>query len=836
MRVKAVPQIFTSEPNIKLSLDLDIDQITESSLFVDNLNKKWTLLDLEIEDLIPFQLVCNNYEGPVWIHQDTLVRLPLDGEEITYEDMDPEFQIEDYIFEPDVNKISSISNLEYKIDFIPRMDAFGDYLGDDIFKKRQMTQHVVFHGFYEDLKPESEITILDNHASPSFSGTMKTALKHIEHPIHLICYNHDIVISGEQELKRGKEPWITSNQDLDNYPAHMKFIIQCFELLRLTHLDIEYAEFIKFLAFQCSTKLEITNENYSEYSAALLYSILYKNGDSKINDFLKKNVELNFIEYPVFYSFDKKSIFSKADEITSILNQDEVVEFSNFKSDISNLVVNEENIFYELSSQIDSILAKSLLDVYFSYLEKINKTDFSLIIAGEIILRFYRVFLDEAIGTVFPFIQEKIKQNPVLVSLMDCLRTYTLDGTEYLYKNFLWGFSYLYNIVSAYYMIPKPSLNSVDYLVKAHLSITTRRDYIQLLIAYYDFLELSKKVELIEKTLQLANSYLFGDEWTSEKGKFYSRIEHVLHVNYIIPSKMRMRIDSKDEILKLLNRIHEGMLHKTKSFPQLSEDAIVLGLELLSKYVDTRDYDKMLVILNSRSIELFRIFYRMELYSESPDLLRIIKIGEYILKATKSQAVYSYLYPTKFNFTYLRVVFIINLSVMYRLTGEHDKLEVLITEYENEFSNKIDEVAYTKIKYSLSDEEVLYDLIADQTLDPNIIDPSMIYYMQIKKAINQYFTSKNRIALVTEFLQILEVSNKFENYRPKLEGLKLVYRLMLSITDQYPQLMTIKEELMKLVAIYNLNPAEIINQPITDEVLIQFTSIKNLPNILDPIS
>ena len=837
VQVYTVPQVFQYEQNIKLNLDLELEEITEGTRFSDEDGIEWTLFDLRIDNISPFHLTCSNYDGPVWLYEDDIQVLPLNGRELSSYMIEQQFQIEDYLFEPNIDKIREVSDFDVDKGFIPRIDVFGDFIGDDILDKRQQLTKAVFHGFYEDLTEDSEVQLFDEVSNRSFRNSQNSLLRDLDGPKHILCYNYDILIDDNDRYIKGSDSWISSNLNMSNYTPEMKFIVHCFELLRLTHLDRELAELLKFLTYHYYAKLNITEANYLETALALFNYVMEFVRASNRLEYYDTNLDLNYIEIPLFYSFSKKSIVERLQYMSKIIDTEEIEEFIEFKLEIKGLIVNEEGFqTYELRSNLDSTVGRKLLDVYYSYLEKLDESSFRVLLVGEVIMRFYLVFPEEVIGTMLPYFNKISDEFQPSLRTLEDVRLIGLEGSEFLYKNFTWGLSYLYNILTSQTLYYGDKLIPMDYLIKTYLITQTRRDYIQFLFTYSEVLQRNYSFKLRNSILTSANQYLFSDEIGLDTISTYSRLEHHLQTYYVIPSKLLMRMDIKEDLVKLINRMYFALLAKKESIKPLSNEILNNGLEIIEEFLENKETEKISLILNSRSVEIFDIFYRIELYSEAPKISKLLQISEYYLKLTENQNLLSYLYPINYNHTPTRIAHILNLCVLYHISGDLERVEDLKMDFEKEFSNKIDPIFFSKIKDSMLSEELLVEIITNNSLGTTRIDRSMIYYLKIRKSISNYFVHKSRKHLLDNLLEILHNTNQFENYRPKIEGLKLVYRIMLGENASEQDRSEIKEKLMTLIRTFDLSEDELIEDYISDNELKVFSSFEYIPKMLAPIN
>ena len=836
MQVYKVPQVFQYEHQINLTLEQELEEITEETLFSDEDGTEWTLFDLQIDNLSPFHLTCSNYDGPVWYYTDYLQVLPLNGREISSDIVEQEFLIEDYLFEPDINKIQEISDFDSDNGFIPRLDVFGDFIGDDILDTRQKVTNAVFHGFYEDLADDSEVQVLGQEKYHSFHGSKSIQLKELPNPVQILSYNYDVLIMGNDRYIKGSDPWITSNLNMSNYSPEMKFLIQCFELIRLTHLNINMAELIKFLAFHHFTNLNITNDNYQLTSLAIFEFTIKKANELDYINYSNSSSRLNYMEFPLFYSFSKRSIFDRVDEIQKIISKTEVKDYIEFKNNIHQLVESEENLLtFDLSKNLDTTIAKNLLDVYYNYLERLKPSLFRTHLIGEIVLRFYRVLTEEAITTMFPLLNKEMRFASNSIKVLEDIRQIEMMQSEFIYKNFTWGLSYLFNVVAGYFILIEKKIEGIDHLFKSHLMIRTRRDYIQFLYIYTTVLRSKQKYIYQNKILHDANEFLFPKLQVSHVKAIRPRIEHMLQVYTIIPAKLQLGQEITADIRNLFEHIYYTVYPIRESITPMSQEMLDVGLSLFENYIDVVDYDKLALVLNSRSVEILDILYRVELYSEHPDFLKILHISEYFLKLTEDQDIYSYVYPIKYNYTYIRLTYMLNVCVMYHLNGASELIQELKSKFEIEFSHKIDSHIYSRLKDAFTDADLLIETIMDNSLDSQSIDRSMVYFLKLRNAINNYFADKDRDILIEELLQLIVEARSFENYRPKIEGLKLVYRLMLSQTAINYEVIEIKNELISTLKMFNLDPEEMEIGIISDNELMNFTSNEFLPKLLNPI-
>ena len=740
------------------------------------------------------------------------------------------FNIEDYLFEPDPSKIKDISNFDQESDWIPRLDRFGEYLGDGILEPRKKIVKAVFHGFYEDLDENSNIHLLKDKGLSFISSSPEISFKEISDPIHIITYNADVLFWNHELKVDEGSPWITTNLDLIKYKPEEKFLIQCFELVRFSHLTYELAERLKHLAIVSTSQIQIENQNYELLSVSLYYFVLLEAYNSQ------KLTKLDLIEIPVCYSFSKKLLDENYNLFKTISSHQEVNNYEYFLIEFSKLFEDPQNLLrVELSSPLNTSNGDIALELYLNYIKNIKIPLLKLIIIGELISRLYRVFPERITDIYETDLRDQLNLNKDFLGCLTSIRQILVLKSLFLYYDYIWAPSALYVNLAFCYINQNRKIEALNCLLYSNLYIYSKVDYIQILFPYADLLKSFNKTEFYFKLSNEAFNYLFGNLDAEERFERISFIEYIFLIYY----QMHYKLDMNKPITKELNWLIGYMVMYSKTTPNLPtipEEILVEGINIFEEFIGQFGYDAISLLVKVCPSDVFYTMYRIELQKEQPDLLYLIAINEYILTLTAGNTDHSVLFPRRQNYTRDRLIHYINLFVIYYAIHKIDQVERLKKEFTFEFSTKMDTEVYNELIEAISSESSLELFLIESSIPSKIaLDQSIIYYLRIKRNIVSYFENGNLQTLLDSLLDTVNIVSKFGNYRSRFEGLKLIYQVAIRKETNINLKEKLKKQIDLIIQKYNLDPAEADLFPITDDVLRQYLNPSLIPIFLSPI-
>ena len=750
---------------------------------------------------------------------------PLDFLEL--DDEPEDFNIKDYLFEPNPNNIKDISDYDTESDWIPRIDRFGDYIGDGILEPRRKIVKAVFHGFYEDLNKNSEFQLLKDSQLTFVSSSPAITFKEISDPVHIMCYNEDVLYYNEDFRLHESDCWGKTNFPSVSYNPHEKFLLHTFELIRLLHPSYKLAEFIKLLSIFSISKLGINGENYFSYSTAIVHFALER-------DMGFLNEKINLHEYPIYLAVSKSEIIDKSREVNGLFQSEEFRSLISFRKAIFENVKDSDNLTtYELASQLDKELGSRILSIYQDYLESINNSILKQFISIEMIIRLYRVFPDR-IPLLFHEIISETTVVKVSELLLEDLRSIFLMGTAYLYKNFQWGWSLVFNIIASCHFLNGDYLECIQLCSKSNVFIQSKRDFFQILFTYCEVLRELRLFDYIMKILEQTEIMIFErikDRTSDTQLEF---IEYYLLMQFVFPIKLLANRNIEDELNLVLRNLVDS--YKLKANTQKIGDHIDdLGHELFEHYVHSLRFDDVTILLKSFPIDLLYIFYQLELNQELPDLDNLVKISLLHLSLSEELHVYSYSYPITYNYTQERVVHFINLFVFYYITGQIEEIQNLKIKFKEETKNKIEFIEFKEILESISSEKKLDSFILNSNVLTPFIDRSLIYYLRIKELISIYLQNHDKLNFINKLTELIEIAKGLGSFRPYFEGLKLLYGMILSESGYTLIKNKIHDELKDYVLRYGLEWFEIPKEPLSDEELRKYSSKQKISIFLSPI-
>ena len=733
-----------------------------------------------------------------------------------FDDEQEDFNIEDFLFEPDPSKIRDISDYDQETDWIPRIDRFGEYLGDGILEPRRKIVKAVFHGFYEDLDKNSEIHLLNNNQLSFVSSSPVILVKEILDPLQIICFNADMLIFEEKSTIANAGPWIASNLNLEGYAPKNKFLIQCFELLRLTHLKYEMAEQMKYLALVALDKIIITNDNFSLISANLLYFILNQKNTGS-------NDSLDRIEVPIFYSFTKNELLEFQEHFLKLSQSLIVKNYIKFLTELSNVISNHESVLNrELNTSVDSSTGEVVQLIYDDFLDSLQPSFLQFFISGELIQTLHRVYYDrmaEYYNSVF--VKLKYLDNTSLQTMAE-LRILMLSNSTQLYKNLTWGPSLLFLNLAYCFLKINQKLKSLELQNNSHFFINTRRDYIQLLISYSSTLQAINKPEYNLQILEVGKQVVLSNYSANQEKIDY--IEYLFFTYYVINIKSNLNKDISEELnflISYLSNLSQDIIHT----PRLTDEIIETGINIFGEFIPKFGYEKIEKLITICPNEVMYILYRRELHHEIPDLQYLIKISQFLLDISEGKSVHSYIYPVEYNYTRDRLVLFINLFSFYFQLGDTLKIEKLRERFTTEFVDKLDFEVFQELNQAtLSEKEFINFLLQKSTPQKIYLDTSLVYSLKIRIAITEYLQNGDLSNLIIELKDIILNENNILNFRPKLEGLKLIYRILLRENTNL-DLEEVRSEIEEYYHKYSLNKEELSLNPISDSELNHFIPI-----------
>ena len=741
------------------------------------------------------------------------------------------FNIEDYLFELDTSKIRDISDYDQESDWIPRLDRFGEFLGDGILEPRRKIVKAVFHGFYEDLKENSEVIPIGKNLITFISDCRPFRISESVGPIHLFSYNKDVLIDKDRIIASSK-PWISSNLTLKDFNINERFILQCFEIARLTHISQETAELIKILSILTTDHFNLTENNFELIAVSLFHFVTTsKEIEIRCNWKLEDSLEI-----PIYFGFNHLDITSKQFKFENIYLGSEYSKYRTFKNKLVELNAGKGlAVHYKFKDDVDISYQNDIISVYSKFLTQAANQFLKELVLGEFITLNRSIFRENALS----IFNKKFKGSINLLKgrkWLDFIRLVVSMECSHIYRNMIWGYFFLYTLLATNSYLLNRRLQGISFSTKAHVFTTNRRDYIQSLYSYSILLRSLKQHKFNYKILNQNYNFLFIDFQRDKFQHLLDFAEYSLIIYYIIPSRIFVNQEITSEIKHVIGYLSYHSKLRNLSVPSISNEYEFLGLELLSEFVDDFGYESLKKVIASRSIELFYLIYRAELLQESPDIEKIISVSELILILCEDRNTFSEIYPIPYDFTNERIIHYLNLFIFYLFLPNYDKYNLLETQFHEEFEDKIDAELFQSLSTAIRSEGDLINYLQSDNILKMMADPSVIHFIELRELIMMYFETNNLEDLILNLLSLIKSTIKFETFRPKLEVIKLTLRLMMRDMNRFEnQIISLKDELNSLIHEFTLDLTESEISMISDNELITIIGLNNLSVFLSPI-
>ena len=757
--------------------------------------------------------------------EEEKLSLPSEFQQQFEEGHPQDITLTDYLFEPDISKLKDISDFDVETDWIPRIDRFGEYIGDGIVTERSPITKVIFHGFYEDLSEEAPVYMISGKDLSFHRQSPQISFKKLVLPVHVICYNADLLVTDDSRKIENSDVWITPLLDMKGYSVQDKFVLQCFELIRLTRVPQKIAEKIKSLSILSASVLQLTEENFQVAAVSLIYFIRNRFG---------KNLDVidtvDNIDWPIFYGFSKEDILANQVEFELVLKCNDYQRYDLFQQKVSQILGEQTNhLQVELSNYLDTFYGKKVLDVYISLIEDITDEFYKLYLFGEFVVGLSRVLPEMVLDFYYSTGLDVIEQNPVKLNLIEDLRLVLITESLLLYDDFIWGPSLIFNLLGSICNFVYSPQKGLDFLHKANHFLKNPRDHILLLYSYLEIVTKVGEYEYGMKIIENTREFLITK---INEGKILTYSQYFLLSYFSI--RFKQKIQFSTDVLYLLQYLLKIAKQHPLTYPPISPENRVKGLEILQNYLPEFENDDLKLLLQIRSGDIFQTLYRTELYSDSPKLDLLLSICEYYLVITKNINIYSNVYRRQFSYSIYRLKTYFNLFAFYFILKDFEQLELYKREFTLEFADMLDSELFQEFLVVLQSESAFFRFIQNPSnIKKYDIDLSLVYFLKIRSILLDYKIHEDLEKLILQMNETIETIPDFIQYRPKYFGLQILYKSLLKSSEAHPNLQSIKKELKKLATEYSVAEEFLDFNILTEENIDDYLSPLRIPYFLN---
>ena len=747
-----------------------------------------------------------------------------------FEDEHPQDLIlTDYLFEPDITKLKDISDFDVETDWISRIDRFGAYVGDGILSKRSPITKVVFHGFYEDLTEDVQVYRLADQVFTFHDRNQPISIKKLELPVQVMCYNADVLISEDGREIKNSDVWITPLLDMGRYSVQDKFMLQCFELIRLTRIPQNFAEKMKVMSILCASGLNLTKENFQTAAASLFFYFETHLGNEPSTEIIDK------IEWPIFYGFSKGEILCFQEEFEKILKFDDYQRYEQFQLRLAEILESKtDHLQIELYNYLDPFYGEKIYTEYVKLIENVENDFLKLYLFGEFVVGLSRVLPSKVLAYYNSVGCNLIENNSAKLKMIEDLRLLLIKESLLLYDDFIWGPALIFNILGFHSAFKNTKNEGLAFLIKVNAYLQNHRDYIQFLFSYLELLNSIGEIKFTQKILNKTSMYLKNLIFPRYP-TLYTYNQFLYFSQFVISQKLLLNQDIRSDIAFIINYILNAIKAKSILLASLPPEIENNGLEILKSYDFGFTDEELRVVIRSRSSELFLALYNLQVMDSKPNFSMIIRITSYFLCITKNLLIYSLIFPKPMDYSRERLKFYFNLFIFYKLENDEIEYSKNVKDFLDEFTDKIDPNLFSEIKAAIINRDHLENfLINNNQINDIDIDKSLIFYLKIKLMIIDYLESKDLEDLIMDINQLLPHLDKYQYFRTNYKILQILYRLILRDKNRSISANSVIDKINQLQKKHNITEKENF-VAISDAELQEFLIQSEITQFICPI-